>query len=566
MWGASAHRVAPGSPKINKEQVPQGSPPVSKPMSTPLSPLSSTQLQLQLPSGFDHVRGRTLITPRGRWRVGKVVMIACKVFSLVSHKWETRPQSSSSEESLEDHESRHNDNSNHPHNLQVSIAMPSVSQYQQSSTRRLAFGGAETDSDDRLKKQLDFYKNTTLTNLSKLFCAIVLLTAFFLVMSRSINFDGHFFDSKTFRQDQPNWKGDEPMGAVCAAPEVKEQISMNRKIEKMMRKQQEDELGNQKLLLLGTGECGKSTILKQMQILHSNGATEKELMDKRPLVYSNLVTGMATIIRALDKFIYQLSDQDREMDARRVLSLAESEKLLLDLTPDMMDTLKNLWADQAIQRAFARRSEFQVGDSLKYFMDDLERIASPSYRPTKEDYLHIRVPTTGVVQVNFPIKQCIFRVFDVGGQRSERRKWIHHFDDVNAVIYICAVNEYDQMLMEDNRTNRMQESMDLFETICNSRWFKQSSMILFLNKKDLFREKIHLVPLGQYFREYRGANTYEDAMSFLAETFKAMNEYRRHRKLYVHETCATDTTQVQFVIDSVIDTVIGKNLRGTGIK
>ncbi|CAJ0577609.1 unnamed protein product, partial [Mesorhabditis spiculigera] len=72
--------------------------------------------------------------------------------------------------------------------------MPSVSQYQQSSTRRLAFGGVGTDSNQRMKKQLDFYKNTTLTNLSKLFCAIVLVTAFFLVMSRSFNFEAHFPD------------------------------------------------------------------------------------------------------------------------------------------------------------------------------------------------------------------------------------------------------------------------------------------------------------------------------------------------------------------------------------
>ncbi|CAJ0570677.1 unnamed protein product, partial [Mesorhabditis spiculigera] len=75
-----------------------------------------------------------------------------------------------------------------------STAMPSVSQYQQSSTRRLAFGGVGTDSNERMKKQLDFYKNTTLTNLSKLFCAIVLVTAFFLVMSRSFNFEAHFPD------------------------------------------------------------------------------------------------------------------------------------------------------------------------------------------------------------------------------------------------------------------------------------------------------------------------------------------------------------------------------------
>ncbi|CAJ0577707.1 unnamed protein product, partial [Mesorhabditis spiculigera] len=315
-----------------------------------------------------------------------------------------------------------------------------------------------------------------------------------------------------------------------------------------------------------TGECGKSTILKQMQILHSKGFAQNELAEKRQDVYSNIIVGMATIIRALDKFIYQLADQDREMDARRILAVAESEKSDHSFTPEVLMALHNLWKDPAIQKAFSRRSEFQIGDSFRHFMDDFDRIATPSYVPTVDDFLHIRVPTTGVVQVHITIQKCIFRVFDVGGQRSERRKWIHHFDDVNAVIYICAVNEYDQTLMEDNRTNRLQESMDLFETVCNSRWFKRASMILFLNKKDLFQDKIKLVPLTAYFRRYKGLNTYEEGMAFFEKEFIEMNAFKRHRRLYVHQTCATDTTQVQFVIDSVIDTVIGKNLRGAGIE
>lgn len=43
-------------------------------------------------------------------------------------------------------------------------------------------------------------------------------------------------------------------------------------------------------------------------------------------------------------------------------------------------------------------------------------------------------------------------MFDVSGQRSQRRKWIHIFDDVNAIIFVAAISEYDQYLREDNRT------------------------------------------------------------------------------------------------------------------
>ncbi len=116
------------------------------------------------------------------------------------------------------------------------------------------------------------------------------------------------------------------------------------------------------------------------------------------------------------------------------------------------------------------------------FLNSLDRIAAADYRPTQQDILLSRIKTTGIVEVKFKMKNVDFRVFDVGGQRSERKKWIHCFEDVNAIIYISAISEFDQVLFEDETTNRMVESMRLFESICNSRWFINTSMILFLNK------------------------------------------------------------------------------------
>lgn len=73
-------------------------------------------------------------------------------------------------------------------------------------------------------------------------------------------------------------------------------------------------------------------------------------------------------------------------------------------------------------------------------------------------------------------------MFDVGGQRSERKKWIHCFENVTAIVFLVAISEYDQMLYEDESINRMQEALVLFDSICNSRWFVRTSIILFLNK------------------------------------------------------------------------------------
>jgi hypothetical protein len=94
------------------------------------------------------------------------------------------------------------------------------------------------------------------------------------------------------------------------------------------------------------------------------------------------------------------------------------------------------------------------------------------------------------VENSFIVDGNHFKIYDVGGQRNERKKWIHCFSEVTAVLFVAALSEYDMVLYEDQDTNRMQEALDLFEEICNSRYFKKTAMILFLNKRDLFFEKI----------------------------------------------------------------------------
>lgn len=60
-------------------------------------------------------------------------------------------------------------------------------------------------------------------------------------------------------------------------------------------------------------------------------------------------------------------------------------------------------------------------------------------------------------------------MFDVGGQRDERRKWIQCFNDVTAIIFVTACSGYNLVLREDASQNRLRESLDLFRSIWNNR-------------------------------------------------------------------------------------------------
>ena len=112
---------------------------------------------------------------------------------------------------------------------------------------------------------------------------------------------------------------------------------------------------------------------------------------------------------------------------------------------ELLDAMKKLWNDNGVQQCFNRSNEYQLNDSAKYFLDKLDEIGLSQYLPSTQDILRTRVKTTGIVEINFTFKDLNFRVFDVGGQRSERKKWIHCFEDVTAIIFIVALSEYDQV-------------------------------------------------------------------------------------------------------------------------
>ena len=154
-------------------------------------------------------------------------------------------------------------------------------------------------------------------------------------------------------------------------------------------------------------------------------------------------------------------------------------------------------------------------------------------------------------------------MFDVGGQRSERKKWIHCFENVTSIFFIVSLSEYDQVLLEDENQNRMAESLVLFESIVNSRWFLQSSFILFLNKIDLFKKKLKKNPLEKYFPEYKGGDDFSKAAKFVLWRFKQMN--RQNLEIYPHLTCATDTQQIRVVVTAVRDTLFKNSLKDSGL-
>ncbi|GBG33544.1 Guanine nucleotide-binding protein subunit alpha [Hondaea fermentalgiana] len=376
------------------------------------------------------------------------------------------------------------------------------------------------------------------------------------------------------------------MGACGSTADADD--SQNAALDRELRRQQQSEMNKLKFLLLGAGESGKSTLFKQMKILFSeaHGFTRAELEKGVRVVYNNVISNMKVLVAACETHT-PAEDQDL---ADEILSLDEDKD---EITPEVAEKLKAIWTDPGVEDTWRQRSDIQVQDSLRWYMEEIDRIGADDYMPSNQDLLRSRVRTSGIVEAEFRIGDVVIAMFDVGGQRNERKKWIHCFDNVTAVIFVAAISEYDQVLFEDQSTNRQDEAIALFQEMCQSKWFRDKSMLLFLNKRDLFREKLQYIPFkvedgpDQRNLDYMGpenepgtASATEGTPEF-EEVYQATTRYlvakykeagntdtpgriNTNREIYVKITAATDTDQVATVMNTAKDIVLRDNLRSNG--
>ncbi|RYP55831.1 hypothetical protein DL771_012298 [Monosporascus sp. 5C6A] len=292
-----------------------------------------------------------------------------------------------------------------------------------------------------------------------------------------------------------------------------------------------------KILLLGSGESGKSTIVKQMKIIHLKGYSADELYNYRVTVFKNLLECARALITAMDQFDIEPSNPETKGYCDYLLGYTVDAGPSATIEPEVGVAVQTLWHDPCIDKLMEHATEFYLMDSAEY-------------------------------------------MFDVGGQRSERKKWIHCFENVTSIIFCVALSEYDQVLLEESSQNRMMESLLLFDSVVNSRWFMRTSIILFLNKVDIFKVKLPRSPLGNYFPDYSGGNDVNKAAKYLLWRFNQVN--RAHLNLYPQYvvssaawmpevliegslTQATDTSNIRLVFAAVKETILNNALKDSGI-
>lgn len=397
-------------------------------------------------------------------------------------------------------------------------------------------------------------------------------------------------------------------GGAASSAGAQIEISKNINIERELEKARQEEEGKVKLLLLGAGESGKSTVFKQMRILYGSPRNDDDLRMYGVAVRSNIIVAvrkLASFLRQLgleglldaesmaataadrmdasgmtprqayDEVIAYLIDNTAESAAPQASNdwVGQSARAGLAANNDAkqflqhVEAIRILWQCAPMKRVWAKRSAINVIDSHKEYLQDLTRIAAPNYIPTQQDILLARIRTTQIIMERYRIDGIDFEMYDVGGQRSERRKWIDCFDHVDAVIFVAALSEYDQTLAEAKRTNRMVEALELFRSVCNNAAFANTSIMLFLNKKDIFAEKILYSDIADQrpFCDYAGPpKDFDHGVMYFITKFKDCLIDDEFNDSFIHVTCATDTNNMEFVLDSTRTIIMTDNLRQSG--
>ena len=132
-------------------------------------------------------------------------------------------------------------------------------------------------------------------------------------------------------------------------------------------------------------------------------------------------------------------------------------------------------------------------------------------------------------------------------------------------------------MYEDLTTNCMVDSLQLFDETINDKHFADTHIILFLNKRDLFRTKIVNIPITECpaFRDFedynhqdtihKNPNDYEQTVSYIRYKFESLNQSSKRKQIYTHFTCAMDEKNIESVFNDVKHIVITQNLMNEGL-
>lgn len=263
-----------------------------------------------------------------------------------------------------------------------------------------------------------------------------------------------------------------------------------------------------KILILGAGECGKSTLWRQLKILHCGGFTNEERDAYRDIIRQTIVEDIQAIINELrsnNNAVAENAEASLEFITQVEANSVEFDDMLVQ-------AISTVWHDPMVQVIYNSANSIGLGENTALFFERIQQFADDNYLPTDEEILKARIRTIGRAELKFKMDQTNTLLIDVGGQKTERKNWSKCFSGVHYILFVVSLSDFDQNMFEENNMRRSADSIQLFSSIV-SQPFKNTSVFLILNKVDLFRQKLRENPqaFAETYPGYTGAPDDVDA-------------------------------------------------------
>ncbi|XP_046567236.1 LOW QUALITY PROTEIN: guanine nucleotide-binding protein G(t) subunit alpha-2-like [Haliotis rubra] len=377
-------------------------------------------------------------------------------------------------------------------------------------------------------------------------------------------------------------------------------LARSRSIDHQIDEERERRQKEVQLLILGGAGSGKSTFIKQLRLHYGDGFPESDRGQFVSSILQNCCNALNVILDMMNemnvvfekedtkrtsadfrkkyprislqvilkKFTEDQEDAANEESAtlRSHIEITKRLSTLNILNPDKPDVslLQAVWSDGGVQCCYAQRKKFSdsLSNGEEYFLENMDRICRKNFIPNIQDIMYIRNPTLGVQEHVFSIDNLTYRVIDVAGQKSLRKKWIHFFEGVTAVIFFASLSGYDEVLEEDTSINNLQDSLQAFHEVSHNHFLEKTDFILFLNKRDLFMEKVRKTSIRKCFPTFDGDNQPDTCLKYIREQF--LQHKPGHKQVYIHVSCAIDVQMMKDILSNVVDIIVELNLRKAG--
>ncbi|KAL8646043.1 MAG: hypothetical protein Q9226_007038 [Calogaya cf. arnoldii] len=277
-----------------------------------------------------------------------------------------------------------------------------------------------------------------------------------------------------------------------------------------------------KTLILGTGESGKSTLLKSLKLHIEGPYTFEERSEFKGMLFANAVSSVREVLEGMEYLEIPLADEKNLIYHQQTIFIHAGQFGDEQLPLEVTDAIEALCMDPGFKECFKRGGEYHLNDGAEY----------PAYVPTDEDILWCRLKTWSSEKHTFETPGQTLDVYAVGGTRSCRPRWSGFFDHVDAILFTVDIGCWDQMLYEDETANRMQEALSVFDAIVNSKWFVNTTIALIFTKYDKLRTKLDAGPMKAYFADFEADNNVEEAAAYITHKFLSLNATQKHIEVY----------------------------------